>query len=274
MPGRDPWTFDLGDGASLSWLPFGDPDGPVALLAPGLTDGLAPLFHPPAARAAPPPPPPFRRLRVLVASHRRPVPEGWGTDDMAADLAAFVEAVADGPVVAVGHSMGAMVALHLAGKRPDLVARLVVSAAVGRADAQLSARLTRWERLLDEGRWREFHRDAVDASFVGAERWRRRALLRLHRPDPPPAELVERHLALSAACRSHDATGVLDAIAAPTLVVSGARDALTRPERGRELATAIDDARFLEVPGAGHGVTEQRPRAYARVVADFLADVR
>lgn len=254
----------------MSWLEFGEPRGQVAVLTPGLTDGLAPLFDPSAADAVPPPPPPFRNLRVLLVSHRRPIAAGWGTDDLARDLAAFVESTADAPVVAVGHSMGAMVVQHLAAKRPDLVGRAVMSAAVPSADADLAAILTRWERLLEERRWREFHRDAIDRSFVGRERWKRRALLRLHAPPPPPEELVDRHLVLSRACRAHDATGVIADIHCPTLVIAGADDELTRADRSRELAAEVPDATFVELSHAGHGLTEQRAEAYAAAVAGFV----
>jgi len=44
----------------------------------------------------------------------------------AADCARLIEALADGPVVVVGHSMGAFVATVLAANRPDLVRALVL----------------------------------------------------------------------------------------------------------------------------------------------------
>ncbi|MET9451678.1 alpha/beta fold hydrolase [Streptomyces cinerochromogenes] len=69
-----------------------------------------------------------RTLAVDLRGHGRTGPaadDEYSTDRHAADLAAFVERVVGGPVVLVGHSMGASVASVLAARRPDLVHALV-----------------------------------------------------------------------------------------------------------------------------------------------------
>jgi lipase len=50
----------------------------------------------------------------------------WTIDANVAELAALLDAEADGPVLAVGHSFGGALALNLAAERPDLVAGLVL----------------------------------------------------------------------------------------------------------------------------------------------------
>jgi pimeloyl-ACP methyl ester carboxylesterase len=216
------------------------------------------------------PPRGFRNLSVSVVSHRDPLPRGWTTPQMAEDLAGFVADVIGRPAVIVGHSMGGMVAQHLAARWPDLVDRLVMSSTVPSADAVFSARLERWEQLLAEEDWRGFYRDAVATSFTGVGRLWRLAALRLSRAAAPDPGLVERHRILSAACRTHDATGVLDRIAAPTLVLAGREDELTRPERARELAEAVTAARLRLIDRAGHGLPDQRGRVYAQAIRRFL----
>lgn len=52
--------------------------------------------------------------------------EGYTIDQLVADLAGFLEAVGDGPVDLLGHSMGGRVSMGLVLNRPDLVSTLLL----------------------------------------------------------------------------------------------------------------------------------------------------
>ena len=72
--------------------------------------------------------------RVVALSLRHHFPERWdgkkgdySVGTHMEDLALFIEALGVGPVDLVGHSRGGVVAAMLAGKRPDLVRRLVLA---------------------------------------------------------------------------------------------------------------------------------------------------
>lgn len=256
----------------MAYLAFGDEDLPLAVVIPGLTDGLAPVHTEAGAAAVEAPPPAFRRFRVLVVSHRDPMPEGWSTKDMADDLADLLRHRAERPAILVAHSMGGMVAQHLAAAHPELVDRLVLSSTLPVTDAVFSAVLERWEGRLRDGDFQGFYRDAVDASFVGFGRTWRLVALRFGSTHEPERELVRRHLVLSGACRTHDATEVLGSVGALTLVLNGRDDELTRPERARELVEALPHARLILIDGAGHGLPDQRGRTYAREIRRFLRE--
>lgn len=80
-----------------------------------------------------------RVVAVDLRGHgRSPVPErGYRPTDLAGDLVALIERLDLGPVVAVGHSMGAQVVTALAVEHPDLVAALVAAdPAYGADDAE------------------------------------------------------------------------------------------------------------------------------------------
>lgn len=269
MADRSPSRFRLDDGATMSYLEFGTPTGPPVVVLPGLSDGLAPVTEPRARAAMPPPPRELRAFRVLVVSHRDPLPAGVSTRDLADDVRRFVAGVVGGPVTLAGHSMGAMVAQHVAAEDPATVRRLTLSATVPSADDVLRRRLQRWESLLREGRWARFYDDALAVSYTGSDLLRRRLALRLLGAPALP-HLVDRHAALSAACCAHDATASLPDVAAPTLVLAGEEDPLTRVGRARELAAAVPGARLVVLPGLAHGFPEQARRRYVRHLVRFL----
>lgn len=57
----------------------------------------------------------------------------------------------------------------------------------------------------------------------------------------------------------------------PILVVVGDEDVATPPSTAEELVRLLPDAELSSLPGAGHLANLERPEAFARLVADFLA---
>ncbi|MFP5308373.1 MAG: alpha/beta fold hydrolase [Actinomycetes bacterium] len=267
--GTSPVWVDV-PGGRVPVVSHGEPDGPVAVAVPGLSDGLAPLSEPRVRRALPPPPRALRHLRTHVVSHRHPVGVGTTTRDLARDLVTVLDRVApDRPVLLVGHSMGGMVVQHAAALVPERVAGVVVSATRARAGGQLTEVVDRWEADVAAGRVGRFLRDALEVSYTGAELLRRRMALRLF-GVPEVDGLVERHAALSAATRTHDATAVLGRVTAPALVLAGRLDPLAPPEAAAELADALPDARCVVLDGVAHGFPEQARGRYVAEVERLL----
>jgi pimeloyl-ACP methyl ester carboxylesterase len=75
---------------------------------------------------------------------------------------------------------------------------------------------------------------------------------------------------LSAAAR-HTADELLPEIDVPTLIVAGARDGFTPPERSREMASAISGAELLEIANASHTAPIERPNLIDWTIRDFVA---
>lgn len=264
-------------GLRTAVLVDGDPTAPPAVLVPGLSDGLAPVTLPATRRLLGGAPLPMQQFRCLVVSYPDPVvPVGTegSTPVLAAQVAALLDALVDRAAWLFAHSMGAMVAQHLAASRPDLVAGMVLSATTARADERLRVVLENWRRAVEDRDWPRFARLAVDASYTGAERARRRALLRLVPPSGHPDERIARHVALTAAALGHDATDVVADIRCPTLVLSGEHDPLCPPDAGRALANGIPGAAFEVFPGLAHGFPEQAPDRFAARVLAFLTEHR
>lgn len=254
---------------ALPWLRLGGADEPVVVALPGLTDGLMPLSEERMRRAAEVVADRELPFRLLLLSHRHPVGPATTTRELAEDVAAFVRDVVGHPVAVTGHSMGGMVAQWLAADHPHLVTHLALTATAARPDAGLRATLTRWREQVEQGRWRDFYADADTTSYRGSELVQRRALRR-QSPAPAVPHRVGRYRTLTAACLSHDATGVVGRIRCPTLVLAGSHDPVVSPTASRELAAAIPGAELTVLDGMAHGFPEQAPDRTYRAIADLM----
>jgi len=83
----------------------------------------------------------------------------------------------------------------------------------------------------------------------------------------------EGYLGQCAAIRDADLRAQLAAIACPTLVISGARDPATPPEQGRELASGIAGARYVEL-AASHLSNLEAADAFNAELLSFVGSPR
>lgn len=211
-----------------------------------------------------------RDFRVIVFDHRgigaseAGDAELYTTRAFARDAVAVLDAAGVQAAHVVGHSMGGRVAQWLAVDDPERVRKLVLIATTAsdrhgtgpeaRRDPAVVADLLSGDRermtpLFFDDAWAQAHPDAVTGFFT---RVADRPALRGH----------------FAASRDHDAREVIGGIAAPTLVVHGARDALTPLPQARLLAEGIPGATLLALD-ARHGLHLDTP-AVAEAVRDFL----
>lgn len=190
-----------------------------------------------------------------------------GIDGFADDAAALIEAVADGPVVFVGLSIGGMIGQALAARRPDLVRALVLSntaAKMGTAEAW-AARIA-----------------AVQAGGMAAitdavmERWFAPAF----RATPalaPWRNMLRRtdaagYCSACAAIAGADLTPTTSALRLPTLAIVGDQDGASPPDLVRATAEMVPGAAFHVIPGAGHLPCVETPSQWAALVAPFLTE--
>ncbi|ATB40169.1 alpha/beta hydrolase [Cystobacter fuscus] len=70
-----------------------------------------------------------------------------------------------------------------------------------------------------------------------------------------------------------DSKDILARYAGPALVVVGEKDALTPPDKARQMADLISGARLEIIPDAGHLTNQERPEAFNAVLERFLAEL-
>jgi pimeloyl-ACP methyl ester carboxylesterase len=150
------------------------------------------------------------------------------------DLVAMTErAAGEGPVDVLAQSMGGVVALKLALKRPQIVRRLVLAVTAGGVDAAARA-----AQLHD---WRETYR----VSYPNAAAW-----IRDDRNDLTPR---------------------LGEVGAPTLLLFGDADPIAPVFLGERLAELLPNGRLVVIPGADHALVANEAAQVAPLIVQHLA---
>jgi pimeloyl-ACP methyl ester carboxylesterase len=222
------------------------------------------------------------RYRVLALDQRGHGETGWvaadgyGADDLVADLEGFAGALDLRRFSLLGLSMGGMVAMQYAGLRPKPLAACVVVDVGPEIDPSGSRRIRANVQSADTFASREdafavaradnsrppeaLHRERSDLSLMRTEdgRWTYRYDRALRAPGTlrlPDAEAAWRSWAN---------------IDAPTLIVRGELSDILSPRIAERMLQTNPRARLATVANAGHGVPYDAPEAFLAAVRDFL----
>ncbi|WP_072803719.1 alpha/beta fold hydrolase [Rhodococcoides yunnanense] len=202
--------------------------------------------------------------------------DGMTIDDLVADTAGLIELVRTGQEKAyvVGTSMGSRVAQELALKRPDLVRKAVFLAGHARLD-EFQKTLGEGERALADAKTVLPPKYAAAITAVmnlspttladsrGARDWL--DLFEFSTAATTPG--VRAQLGMD---ESFDRGAAYGKITVPCLSVGFAHDRMIPAYLSAELAKAIPDAQYVEIPDVGHYGYLERPEAINDAVLEFL----
>ncbi|MEJ2290051.1 MAG: alpha/beta hydrolase [Deinococcales bacterium] len=205
-------------------------------------------------------------------------PEGpYTVDQHVGDLEALLDALGLGPVHLVGLSNGALTALELAGRRPELLRSLAVLDGFGRVDALMRAVLRSWRAALALGGtggrfdvatpwvWGHTFLEDHEAWLLGLREEAAAA-------DPRPVlALVEGALAYGE--QQRDASPALRTYRGPLLTLVGEDDVLSPPRYSLALLRVAGRGQLVVVPRAGHAAPIERPEAVAEELDAFFERV-
>src|SRR6266545_3390521 len=199
------------------------------------------------------------RFRVLALDQRGHGDSDWAkdgaytVDDHAADISAFQDRLALGPLVLIGLSMGGRNAIRYTGSHPGKVERLVI-VDIGPDIAPQGAERVR--RPAAEAALRHRVEHGVKKLPNGRYTWKYDKFLRDQRRQggAPPVDLWP----------------AVRQIKAPTLIVRGSESDVFSPETAKRMHELIPESRIVEIPGAGHSVPADAPEAFERAVREFL----
>lgn len=201
---------------------------------------------------------------------------GFGTEQMVADTAGLIEKLDAGPVRIVSVSMGSFIAQELMLARPDLVHSAVLMATRGRHDRARDFFRTAERELADAGvelpasydaklRLLESFSPTTLNDDAAVRDWIDMFTMWPNRPTPGMrAQLdVGPHDNRLPAYRS---------ITAPVLVIGFSDDVVLPPHLGREVADALPNGRYLEIPDTGHLGFIEKPQVVNAAALKFFGE--
>jgi pimeloyl-ACP methyl ester carboxylesterase len=207
-----------------------------------------------------------RLVAVDLRGHgRSPVPDsGYRPTDLAGDLARLHQDLSPGPVVAIGHSMGAQVVTALAVEHPDTVSALVVVDPAYGAGAE--------EERTFAGRLAALRAEGAPAAV------RQLGVL----PTPVREQLLATPGQVLAECYAGMYTdpGAFGTRPAAERYLARRRcpvlclRSMPGPARWEAGIPGDPRSRIVVWEGAGHFLHLERPVAFARLVDEFLSGLR
>jgi pimeloyl-ACP methyl ester carboxylesterase len=202
--------------------------------------------------------------------------EGFTTETMVADTAALIEKLDVAPAHIVAVSMGAFIAQELMVARPELVRSAVLMATRGRHDRsrdffraaevelaesgiELPAAYDAKVRLLESFSSKTLNDDVAVRDWID--------MFTMWPTKPTPGLKTQLSIA-----PGDNRLAAYRSITAPVLVIGFQDDVVLPAHLGREVADAIPNARYLEIPYTGHLGFIERPQVVNAAALNFFAD--
>lgn len=202
--------------------------------------------------------------------------EGFTTETMVGDTAALIEKLHLGPVRIVGVSMGSYIAQELMVARPELVTSAVLMATRGRHDrtreffrqgeealaasgVQLPVEFEAKFRLLESFSPKTLNDDNAVRDWI--------EMFTMWPQKPTPGIHTQLYIG-----PTDSRLSAYQNVTTPVLVIGFADDVVLPPHLGLEVANALPNGRFLEIPGTGHLGFIEKPQVVNTAILNFFAD--
>jgi len=201
--------------------------------------------------------------------------QGFTTGQMVSDTASLIEKLAAGPVRIVANSMGSFITQELMLARPDLVSAAVLMATRGREDrtrdffraaeeelfesgAELPPKYDARVRLLENFSRKTLNDDQAVRDWID--------MFTMWPTKPTPGLRSQNRIAPEG-----NRLPAYRNITAPVLVIGFADDIVLPPHLAREVADALPNGRYLQIPDTGHLGFLERPEPVNAAALEFFA---
>jgi pimeloyl-ACP methyl ester carboxylesterase len=198
----------------------------------------------------------------------------YSTEDLADDVASFMQAVGIQKAHIAGLSFGAAVGMWLASKHPDKVQSLSLHSAWPKTDPFAKAVLEGWQEMA------KAFDDVAQLVILGIFPWCFTPELYNARPDyiqsladfvrSRPAQPVAAFIQQSNAAIAHDAEAQLGRITAPTQITFGRSDTITSTRFADRLNGGIRGSELLIFEGCAHAPIYEDVEQFNEKTLQFL----
>ena len=194
-----------------------------------------------------------------------------GYPEMATDLAEVITDLG-GNADLLGHSMGGKAAMHMALTHGALLRRLIVADIAPVAYSHDQTRHIHAMRALDlTGLTSRSQADDRLSALIDDASLRAFFLQSLDLKATPPRWRLNLDVLEAEMPKIVGWPGTEGAFPGPTLFLSGALSDYVRPEYREAIRAAFPAARFAKIPGTGHWLHAEKPRAFEETVRVFLS---
>jgi 3-oxoadipate enol-lactonase len=213
-----------------------------------------------------------KTYKVITFDHRsfgqsRDVPNGPGPQAFVQDLTALLDHLDVQKAAVTGQSMGGWTVCGFAAAHPERTSALILCDTTGGVETPEVTKAHAATQERSRGSLSQVLQNAYSSKFPERHPtlcflYQQISLLNIH----VAPNLVPLLFGLK-----HDIRPIVEH-KIPTLLLVGEEDVLTPPPAMTSVAAQIPQARFVQVPGAGHSVYFERAEEFNRIVGGFLRE--
>jgi pimeloyl-ACP methyl ester carboxylesterase len=205
------------------------------------------------------------------------LPAAYGVDFIAAAVRHLLAELGVPRVNLVAVCYGGAIGLRFAQHYPGMLARLMLVGMTTRIPADYATAMERWAVMIDRGETETIARELTERfmSPPGTGQVRKHAVIsrlvyqQMVAQGPEQLRMSAEH---NTRLMRHEWYRPEPLPAVPSLVVTGEHDTLTTPAMGREVASALPEARFLTITETDHLAPMERIADFADLIARFCTD--
>lgn len=197
------------------------------------------------------------KCRCYLFDRRRNLPEGFSVQDMAEDTVAVMRALGIADAFVFGASQGAMMAMTIAARHPELVGRLALCSTAARPSERTVDTMSAWISLAEAGDAVALNNAIFSRVYSPGFRARYEGAFAALAREGTQAEM--REFAVSAkATMTFDLWRELSEIKCPLSVFGVDDDTVLGGQGVKDIATRLGCDPFI-YPGQGHAVYDEAP---------------